>query len=108
MGNVVVAYNYPNRPLSLGNKRLMTGTITMSNPYAAGGDSILAGDRKFGLNTLDNIFILPAGTNVAKYVPGVTVDKVQSFESAAAGAAFAENGAEDLSTVVFPFIAIGA
>ncbi len=110
MGNVVVALDSVGRPASFGNKRVSMGTITMSSSYATGGDSILAGDQKFGLNKLESLQLFaPTGTHKADLDSRTAPTLVLLYHTGAVSVPFVEEAnATDVSAVVIPFIAVGA
>lgn len=117
MGNVTVAYDYPGRAPSMGSKRMMTGTITMSSSYATGGDSIAAGDRRFGMpQMLESVQLFPGFSSSASKMIIATPDSTSApTKIFAAGDLNATTGlpyvqiasTTDLSTYVIRFFAIG-
>ncbi len=112
MGYVTVAYDSVGRPASFGNKRVSMGTITMSASYATGGDSILAGDQKFGLAQLDALYLFPplVGTHNVGLDSRTAPTLVLAYHTGAAVATpfDEEAGTTDVSSLVIPFMAVGA
>lgn len=81
------------------------GTITMSNSYATGGDSITA--AQMGLGTIKKILIASAGGYVLRY--NSANGTIQAYDTgAASGDALAEAvSTTNLSAVVADCIAYG-
>ncbi len=117
MGNVTVVLDYVGRPASFGNKRVSIGRITFSSSYATGGDTIPAGDRKFGLNALERVFPMGVGfsvtdsqANPVAFDSETAPTKVLSFGDRAAAAIeplTQADSADDLSNYSFTFMAVG-
>lgn len=61
--------------VSIGNRRQVTGTGNLGNPYAAGGIAVTAG--QVGLGVIENMIIQPAGGYTFEYV--ATTGKVKAY-----------------------------
>jgi len=104
MGNVAVALDSLPSGLKLwGNKKVRTGTITMSSSYATSGDSILAAYQKFGLASVEKVHIFPANGYALQVDSQTAPTKVLSYTSGGTQTTAATN----LSAVVAQFIAVG-
>ena len=102
MGNITVARDGP--PRAVGNRLVVTGQLSPSTSYAAGGESFTA--SMFGISRLERLTVMPAlGGYLA--APDMTNSKVKIFQNAAGAGAFAEVSG-NLSAQKFDFEVIGS
>jgi hypothetical protein len=102
MGNITVTRDGP--PRSVGNRLVVTGQLSPSTSYAAGGESFTA--SMFGISRLERLTVMPAlGGYLA--APDMTNSKVKIFQNAAGAGAFAEVSG-NLSAQKFDFEVIGS
>ena len=102
MGNITVTRDGP--PRAVGNRLVVTGQLSPSATYAAGGESFTA--SMFGLSRIERLTVMPAlGGYLA--APDMTNSKVKIFQNAAGAGAFAEVTG-NLSAQKFDFEAIGS
>jgi len=91
-----------------GDVQIVFGTITMSNSYATGGDTLSTGD--FGLTELNHLFL---STRTGGYVlawdkaNGKVLAYYGDYDAAADGALVQVAATTDLSSVVADFVAVG-
>ena len=92
------------QPRRAGNKRITTGVITMSALYdTGGGDTIPAGFTKFGLGSLERLYIWPyLGYKLQPDAAGSAPTKILAYLSGGA-----ESTSVDLSSVHAQFMAVG-
>jgi len=83
-----------------GNKRLISGKITMSNSYATGGDTLNL-ESALGLNSIDSVVINPY--NGYALQADLTNNKIKAYASAGTEV----TATTDLSGVVTYFQVIG-
>jgi hypothetical protein len=102
MGNITVTRDGP--PRAVGNRLVVTGQLSPSTSYAAGGESFTA--SMFGISRLERLTVMPAlGGYLA--APDMTNSKVKIFQNAAGAGAFAEVSG-NLSAQKFDFEVIGS
>ncbi len=83
-----------------GNKRLISGKITMSNSYATGGDTLNL-EAALGLNSIDTVVISPY--NGYGLQADLTNNKIKAYASAGTEV----TATTDLSGISANFVAIG-
>lgn len=97
-----------NRPSVIGDKRMVTGTITFDSTYPAGGEALTA--ATLGLGVVEHFAAQPAmnSTPLALVLSyNRTTSKILAFESAGDGDAMDENNTTDISAYSFDFLAVG-
>ena len=109
MGTATVAYIWKDPPV-IGNKKMSMVELTLSTSYATGGDTIPAGERKFGLAAIEAIFVVGRSGIYNFALDSYTAPtKILAYESAAAGSAFGEQAATtNMSAEKVLAIAIGS
>ena len=95
-----------NVPISLGNKKLQFGTVTLSNSYATNGDTLVFTTAS-GFTQVDQVI---AGCTAGGYVvyADLSNNKVKVFEAGADGGALDEvANATNLSAQTFEVLIFG-
>ena len=106
MGNVTIS-TVTKQAYVIGNVRMVIGSFTMSNSYAAGGDTV--NNKLIPLKRILKIFLSPKSGYIPEYDLANNKVKVYyaDYDAAADGALIEVAATTDLSSVSFDFIAIG-